>query len=331
MTRPPAPALKPTPHKSKEMDKPRFKSRFKPKTKSWVRHLTWLLATTPAYAVTPPEPPELPEPTLELPLELQGEAVQGGMMLGRTIPRAEVFFNGSKLRLSPQGNFVFGFGRDAPSRAVLRVAPPKTQAGTQAGSEPLNKVIEVRERRYPTQRIDGLDERKVTPRAEDLERIREESRQVALARERDDPRTDFLGGFAWPVHGVVTGVYGSQRILNGQRRRPHFGVDLACRAGAPVKAPAAGVVTLVHDGMFFSGATLIVDHGHGLSSAFLHLRKILVETGERVERGQVIAEVGASGRVTGAHLDWRVNWFETRLDPALLAGEMPEPAPECRQ
>ncbi len=292
--------------------KSKVKPRIKPRVRSWIKHLTWLLATAPAYAATP--------------LELRGEAVQGGMMLGRTAPQAEVFFNGSKLRLSPQGDFVFGFGRDAPPRAVLRITPPAAQTE----SRPLNKTFEVRKRRYLTQHVTGLDERKVNPRPEDLERIRDESRQVALARRRDDPRTDFLGGFAWPVHGVVTGVYGSRRVLNDQPRRPHFGIDIACKAGAPVKAPAAGLITLVHDDMFFSGTTLIVDHGHGVSSAFLHLRKVLVEESERVELGQTIAEVGASGRTTGAHLDWRVNWFKTRLDPALLAGEMPEPMPECR-
>lgn len=255
-------------------------------------------------------------------LELDGEAVQGGLVRGHAPPGSEVFFNGSKLRLSPRGEFVFGFGRDAPTHAVLRVHPPT--------GEPLNKTLEVRKREYATQRIDDLDERKVTPRAEDLARIREEGRQVALARRRDAARTDFLGQFVWPVHGIITGVYGSRRILNGKPRRPHFGVDVACNTGAPVRAPAAGVVTLAHDDMFFSGATLILDHGHGVSSTFLHLHKILADEGARVEQGQVIAEVGASGRVTGAHLDWRINWFEARLDPALLAGEMPAPDPQCR-
>ncbi len=259
------------------------------------------------------------------PLDLHGELVQGGLVHGQTVPAAAVFFDGRRLRVSPQGVFVFGFGRDAPSRKVLRIEPSATGAGA------LNRTLEVRSREYAIQRIDRLDARKVNPQPQDLERIRKEGAQIARVRLRDDARTDFLGGFSWPLHGVITGVYGSRRILNGQPRRPHFGVDIACRAGTPITAPAAGVATFVHGDMFFSGATLVLDHGHGVSSTFLHLQRVLVAEQERVERGQVIAEVGASGRVTGAHLDWRVNWFGERLDPALLTGEMPEPSPECKK
>ncbi len=252
---------------------------------------------------------------------LDGELMQGGLVRGYTASGSAVFFDGRRLRVSPQGAFVFGLGRDMAAQAVLRVELPA--AGV------LNRTLSIRAREYAVQRIDGLDDRKVHPTPQDLKRIREENARVTRARTRDDARTDFLERFLWPVHGVITGVYGSQRVLNGQPRRPHFGIDIACRAGAPVKAPAAGVVTLTHDDMFFSGGTLLVDHGHGVSSTFLHLEEILVERGERVDRGQVIAAVGASGRVTGAHLDWRINWFEQRLDPSLVAGEMPAPSPDC--
>src|SRR5699024_8142839 len=151
----------------------------------------------------------------------------------------------------------------------------------------------------------GLPSRKVTPRSEDLARIHKEAAKVRKAREIDAPRTDFLNGFIWPVQGPISGVYGSQRILNGQPRRPHYGVDIVAPAGTLVRAPAGGVVTLADPHMFLSGGTLILDHGHGLSSAFLHLRRILVKRGERVLQEDPIAEVGATGRVTGAHLDWR--------------------------
>ena len=252
--------------------------------------------------------------------QLHGEAVQGGVLLGRAAPGAKVFFNGTRIRVSPAGDFVFGFGRDAPRQAVLRIILPSNEE-----KDAHSRVIEVRAREYAEQRIEQLDPRKVTPKPEDLERIRRERRRIVAARTRDDPRTDFLDGFEWPVRGIITGVYGSRRILNGQPRSPHFGIDIACREGAPVKAPASGIVTFVHDDMFFSGATLVLDHGHGVSSTFLHLQKILVEEGERIVRGHIIGLVGASGRATGAHLDWRANWFGTRLDPALLAGEMPAP------
>lgn len=212
----------------------------------------------------------------EPPLELHGEFIQGGLIRGHTVPDAVISLDGRKLRVSPQGAFVFGFGRDAPPRAELHITSPHTQ--------PLVKILDIDARQYREQRIDKLDERKVNPTSQDLERIRRESAQIALARTRDDARVDFLGEFIWPVHGIITGVYGSRRILNGQPRRPHFGVDIACKEGVQVKAPAAGVVTFIHRDMFFSGATLVLDHGHGVSSTFLHLRNIPVKKGERVGR-----------------------------------------------
>jgi len=249
-------------------------------------------------------------------LRLEGDAVQGGLMQGRTDPASRVELNGRPVRVSGDGVFVLGFGRDAAEEHVLEVACPDGVL--------LRRVLSVAPRRYPVQRIDGLPPRKVTPSPADLERVRREAVLVREARRRDDPRTDFLEGFRWPVRGRITGVYGSQRILNGEPRRPHFGIDIAAPRGTPVRAPADGVVTLVHPDMFFSGGTLIVDHGHGLSSAFLHLERILVAEGEHVRQGQPIGRVGATGRATGPHLDWRVNLFDQRLDPALLAGPMPE-------
>ena len=138
--------------------------------------------------------------------------------------------------------------------------------------------------------------------------------------------TIFLAGFIWPLQGPITGVYGSQRILNGEPRRPHFGVDVAAPTGTPVVAPADAIVTLVHPDMYFSGGTLIMDHGHGLSSTFIHLHKVLVEEGQVVKQGDVVAEVGATGRVTGPHLDWRMNLFTVRIDPELLVPPMPQAA-----
>lgn len=248
--------------------------------------------------------------------ELSGEVIQGGLIQGRVAPGAEVRYEGRSLRVSDEGVFILGLGRDAAATGTLEVSYPDGRME--------QRTLAVAPREYLIQRIDGLPRRKVTPRQEDLERIRAESRQARAARERDDPRTDFLDGFQWPVTGIITGVYGSQRILNGEPRRPHYGIDIAAPTGTPVEAPAPGVVTLVHPDMFFSGGTLILDHGHGLSSTFLHLERILVEEGQRVAQGEVIAEVGATGRVTGAHLDWRMNHFEERIDPALVAGPMPE-------
>ena len=250
-------------------------------------------------------------------VHLDGPRTQGGLLRGRVVPGSVVEYEGDAVRVSADGWFLVGFGRDAPPDAELVVVFPDGRRERQ--------VLRVKPRDYDIQRIDGLPPRKVTPRSqEDLARIRADVKMVGQARAIDDPRSDFLSGFRWPVKGRISGVYGSQRILNGEPRRPHFGIDIAAPTGTKVVAPADGVVTLVHPDMFFSGGTMIVDHGHGLSSAFLHLSRILVEQGERVAQGQAIAEVGSTGRSTGPHLDWRMNLFDRRIDPSLLVGPMPK-------
>jgi murein DD-endopeptidase MepM/ murein hydrolase activator NlpD len=247
-------------------------------------------------------------------LELQGEPVQGALIIGRTEPGSTVKIDGAAVRVSKDGVFLLGFGRDAPGKARLDAVFPD---GSRTGRDLL-----VAKRTYKVQRIDGLPPKKVTPSEEDMVRIRKEYALIRNARDRDDAREDFLGGFEWPARGRISGVYGSQRILNGVPRRPHFGVDVAAPVGTLVYAPADGLVTLAHNDMFFSGGTLIVDHGHGLSSSFLHLNAILVKEGDRVRQGDPIAKIGATGRVTGPHLDWRMNLMGARLDPQLLVGPM---------
>jgi murein DD-endopeptidase MepM/ murein hydrolase activator NlpD len=248
-------------------------------------------------------------------IELTGRQVQGGLLIGRVTPGTTVAFQGRPLRLSSDGLFVIGFDRDAPLESVLTLRA--------ADGRETRHPVRIAARTYDIQRIDGLPQHQVTPPPEDLARIQREAALARTARQRDDPRTDFAQAFIWPVHGRISGVYGSQRILNGAPRQPHYGVDIAAPAGTPVKAPADGVVSLVHPDMFFSGRTLILDHGHGVSSTFLHLSAILVREGQAVRQGEVIARVGASGRVTGAHLDWRMNWFGQRIDPTLLVPPMP--------
>lgn len=248
-------------------------------------------------------------------LTLDDRAVQGGMMIGHTVPGSRVTQDGEPLMVSDDGVFLVGFGRDAEPGSMVEVTTPAGQH--------LSRRLQVAKREYKIQRIDGLPPRKVTPKPEDLAHIRADIAAAKKARALRDPRTDFLTGFQWPARARISGVYGSQRVLNGKPRRPHYGVDLALPVGTPVRAPADGIVTLAHPDMFYSGATLIMDHGQGLSSSFLHLHRILVKEGERVKQGQVVAEVGASGRVTGPHLDWRMNLRDKRIDPALLAGPMP--------
>ena len=251
-------------------------------------------------------------------LELQGQPVQGGLMQGRTDPGTEVTFDGRPVRISKDGVFLIGFGRDAPAQAKLVVT---FTDGSREWRE-----LKVGQRKYKIQRIDGLPPRKISPSEEDLARIHRESASIKEARTKDDARTDFLKGFIWPAKGRISGVYGSQRILNGEPRRPHYGLDIAAPVETPVVAPASGIVTLTHPDMFYSGGTLILDHGHGLSSTFIHLHRILVKEGQYVRQGDVIAEIGATGRVTGPHLDWRINLFKRRLDPQLILKAMPASA-----
>ena len=249
----------------------------------------------------------------EFPFQLQGQEVQGGLLIGQAPPDARVLLDAEPLLQSSEGYFLIGFSRDEADARELVV-----EIDNQRWSRELVPAA----REFNIQRIDGLPPAKVTPAPESMARIQAEAAQTRAARELRDDRTDFNAGFLWPVKGPITGVYGSQRILNGEPRNPHWGIDIAAPVGTPVLAPAGGIVTLVHDDMYFSGGTLLLDHGLGLSSAFLHLEKILVEPGQRVEQGDVIAEVGATGRVTGAHLDWRMNLGPTRVDPALLLPPM---------
>lgn len=243
-------------------------------------------------------------------LELNGPLVQGGVLIGKVAPGTRVVLDERAVRVAADGSFVIGFDRDARSRHVLK-------AGTET------RELKIAPRDYDIQRVTGIAQQIMSPSAEDLKRIQREQALVSAARERDDARTDFRAGFAWPITGRISGVYGSQRFYNGEPSRPHYGVDVAAPVGAEVRAPAPGVVTLAEPDLFYSGGTVIIDHGHALSSSFLHLSKVLVEPGQRVEQGDLIARVGATGRATGPHLDWRMNWHDARVDPQLLAGAMP--------
>lgn len=243
-------------------------------------------------------------------IRLDGDFIQGGLVRGVAPPGSAITLDGRRLRLSPEGIFVFGFGRDAAPEAVLVVAYP--------GGEEETRRLAIASRTYRIQRIEGLPEKMVTPPPELSARIREEGANVHAARAFDMAETFFAASFAWPARGSISGVYGSQRILNGEPRQPHFGVDIAAPLGTPVRAPAGGEIRLAEPDLYYSGGTVILDHGHGLSSSFLHMSRVDVSVGQLVAQGDVIGAIGATGRVTGAHLDWRINWFERRLDPALL-------------
>jgi len=252
-----------------------------------------------------------------LALELEGEAVQGGLMFGRTDPEARVYLDDTEVMVSPDGRFVIGFGRDETGQRLLRVEAPAAQ------TESIELPVAPRD--YAIERVDGLPPQTVTPDPEAAERIRLEQEMVVTARARRVNEAEYESGFAWPASGRISGVYGSQRILNGEPRRPHYGLDIAADTGSPVYAPADGVITLTHPDMYYSGGTIILDHGQGLSSTFLHLSKILVEAGTTVHKGDLIAEIGSTGRASGPHLDWRMNWLDRRVDPQLLVDGSEQP------
>lgn len=247
-------------------------------------------------------------------VQLSGEPQQGALLWGHVQPGAGVSLNGQPLNVSAAGAVVFGFSRDAKPTATLRVETDHI----------CEQQLAVGSRQYKVQRIEGVPQRTVTPDASHLERIRREAQLVSKAKSANTPRSDFIEGFQWPLQGPITGVYGSQRVYNGKPGRPHYGVDVAAPTGTPVSTPAPGRVVLAEQDLFFSGGTLIIDHGMEVTSSFLHLSKLLVKVGDWVEPGMMVAEVGATGRVTGPHLDWRMNWRKHRVDPQLLVEAMPK-------
>ena len=245
-------------------------------------------------------------------LELEGKFTQGGLVIGRVDPGTAVNVGGQDVRVSADGLFLVGLGRDSGPRVEVRASLP--------GGGVETRVIEVKQRVYKIQRIDGLPSRQVTPGPEDQERIRRDNGAIAGARRRDTGAAYFASGFSPPIRGPITGVFGSQRILNGRPRSPHNGVDVAAPAGTTVTAAADGVVALARRDMFYTGITVIIDHGHGLTSVYAHMSRLLVAPGQKVTRGTPIGHVGKTGRVTGPHLHWGVTLFKTHLDPELLIG-----------
>ena len=249
-----------------------------------------------------------------LAFELDGDFVQGGLLKGHATLTTDIYVSDRKLLRDKSGNFIIGLDRDAKSSltVVEKVA-----------GETVEHRFEIKKRDYKLQKIAGISKKIMQPDPEAVARSVKESKLVKQARVKFSDSEGYKADFEWPLIGPITGVFGSQRVYNGVPKRPHYGVDVAAPTGTVANAPAPGVITLAYENMFFSGGTLIIDHGHGLTSSFLHLSKMLVQLGDRVEAGQAVAEVGATGRVTGPHLDWRMNWYNSKIDPQLLVGEMP--------
>ncbi len=247
-------------------------------------------------------------------LSFEGHFMQGGLVVGQTLPGSKIKHGERVVPVSDTGVFILGFGRDAATKDSLSVQLPDGNR--------IRHPLTIRTQTYKTTRIDGLPKRKVTPKPEDLNRIKADNAKIGTVRRLQSPTTDYLSGFAWPVKGRISGIFGSQRILNGKPRRPHNGMDIAAPEGTPVLATADGIVQLVHEDMFFSGKTVMIDHGQGLSSVYIHMNKITVKQGKRVRQGDQIGTVGMTGRTTGPHLHWGINLFKMPLDPKLIvAGE----------
>ena len=246
---------------------------------------------------------------------LNGKFTQGALLRGQAPAGAKVTLNGETVQTNKDGKFVVGFEREAPLQQMLVVKLDNGQKW--------QRDITLEKREYNIQRIDGLEQKMVTPPAEVTARIKQDNINVANARSGNTDLDALFTRFEWPAKGVISGVYGSQRILNGVPKWPHYGLDIANETGTPVYAPVEGVVTMADD-LYYSGNTLILDHGMRVFSTFLHMDTITVEVGETVKQGEQIGTIGSTGRSTGPHLDWRINLGNTRLDPQTIISGSPE-------
>jgi len=248
-------------------------------------------------------------PTPSIAIEFKGKFLQGHFIVGVTNPSARIIVDKKEVKVSKDGFFVFGIDRDRKFDLTIT----KIQNGKK------EKIVKkVLKRKYNIQRIDGLEESKVTPPESVYKRIKEENNKIGKARAINSDLPFFKNQFIMPVKGIISGVYGSQRILNGKPKWPHYGIDIAAKKGTIIKSSGSGTVTMAEDDLYYTGGTIIMDHGHGISTIYSHLESIMVSVGDKINQGDIIGTVGSTGRSTGPHLDFRLNWFQTRLDPMSL-------------
>ena len=239
-------------------------------------------------------------------IEFKGKFLQGHYIIGITDPSAKIIIDKKNVKVSNDGYFVFGIDRDRKFDLII----------TKIINGKKEKIVKkILKRKYNIQRINGLEESKVTPPESVYKRIREENNKIGEARAINSDLSFFKNQFIMPVKGIISGVYGSQRILNGKPRWPHYGIDIAAKKGTLIKSSGSGVVTMAEDDLYYTGGTIIMDHGHGISTIYSHLETVMVSIGDKINKGDIIGTVGSTGRSTGPHLDFRLNWFQTRLDP----------------
>ena len=241
-------------------------------------------------------------------LELKGEFFQGNLIIGKTEPKSKVFIDKKEVKISDQGFFAFGLSKNRKDDVLIKVFKNGVSK---------NIVKKVYKKKYKIQKINGLPSKQVTPPKEFYDRIKNDNRLIGVARATDSDLPFFSGEFEVPIKNtIITGVYGSQRILNGIPKSPHYGLDFASEEGTKIKAMLDGVVTLSEKDLYYTGGTIIFDHGHGVSTLYMHMKDIFVKKNQKVKQGEIIGTVGKTGRSTGAHLDIRLNWFNVKLDPA---------------
>lgn len=242
---------------------------------------------------------------------------QGAMIIGKVPPASRVVYEGERLPVTDYGTIVFGIGRDAQGQASVSVTAPS--------GETRHVSVTIEPRDWPIERVNGVPPKTVSPPPDVAQRIAREREQVTQARASSNHGLGFAQRFIWPVRGRISGRFGNQRVYNGTPGSAHSGMDIAAARGTPVKAPAAGTVVLAESGLYFTGGTILIDHGYGIGSNFLHLSKLDVAVGDQVEQGDIIGEAGATGRATGPHLHWGMTWQSTRIDPLLVLERSKEP------
>ena len=243
-------------------------------------------------------------------VEFKGKFNQGSFIIGKTSPGSRIIIDEKRVKVTNQGFFAFGISKDRKNDIKITLF-----------NENKKEVIikKVFKRKYLIQRIDGLPSKMVTPPKEVLNRIKNDNKKIVKARAVNSNLEFFTQNFVKPIdNSIITGVYGSQRILNGKPRSPHYGVDFAGKEGTPIIAMADGIVTLAEKDLYFTGGTLIFDHGHGISTLYMHLKELKVKKGQKVKQGDIIGTLGKTGRATGPHLDIRLNWFDIKLDPMTI-------------
>ena len=240
-------------------------------------------------------------------IDLRGEFYQGNLIVGKTQIKNKVFIDGKKIKVSNDGFFVFGLSKNREKDVVIEVFKNNVS----------NKITKkIFKKLYKIQKINGLPKKQVTPPKEFYERIKKDNKLITKARNINSGLVFFTDKFKAPIdNAIITGVYGSKRILNGIPKSPHYGLDFAAKEGTNIKAMLDGQVTLAEKDLYYTGGTIIFDHGHGVSTLYMHLKNVGVTKGQIVKQGDVIGTVGKTGRSTGAHLDIRLNWFGVKLDP----------------